>query len=340
MDTAGIAISQVVKRTGIKKDLIKAWRRRYEWPIPSTILEDGTWIFDEQTVLDLEVAGRLVRQGQRPASFLFNGKPTWPPVSQARRSPSLTAEAFAAVAQPATDEGREVRRRLEDALLHGDEPAISAIVAGLPRLKPSERAPAVLEVLAAAGRPLEMAGAAPAPAAPAAPVLAAGATAPAAPIPPAANVPAEEGGDKAGAELATAVRDRVRALGLSVTAAAAAIGVATPGLKRILDGASRPNSRTAGAYVAWLGQTGGEAAQAPRAAAPASRPTATVRPAAPSVPPATRTAWETILGEVESASGKDLSIAEDPLAQRVHALPPVDREVIAGVLAMLTEKRR
>jgi hypothetical protein len=137
--------------------------------------------------------------------------------------------------------------------------------------------------------------------------------------------------------LAQALAAQIAARGLSLAAAARAIGVNPVGLRRTLSKNSMPNARTAQRYQRWLRSVAPEAASAAPAAAARSRVEGGSAVLSPS---ALRMTLGDLLraaaGPAEPQIAKaDRAFLGDDLARRVHAAPAAIRRLVGTMLATL-----
>lgn len=151
--------------------------------------------------------------------------------------------------------------------------------------------------------------------------------------------------------LQQALHAAITAKGLGLPAAAAAIGVALPGLRRVLAGESRPNARTMSSYAGWLGI---EAASLVPAKAKAPKAPRGRRPAAAGTPAAkpdldVKAAFRTLRDLIAAAGAEPEAIEaeidpelealrDDELAWAVHQAPAATRRVIAAALSSLARR--
>lgn len=141
----------------------------------------------------------------------------------------------------------------------------------------------------------------------------------------------------ASSPLAQALAAQMAARGLSLAAAARAIGVNPVGLRRTLSKNSTPNARTAQRYQRWLRSVAPEAASTAPAAAARSRVEGGSAVLSPS---ALRMTLGDLLraaaGPAEPQIAKaDRAFLGDDLARRVHAAPAAIRRLVGTMLATL-----
>ncbi len=148
-----LTVSRLAQLCGIPVATLRIWEQRYGWPNPER-MANGYRCYSEDVVRDLQEAARRVANGQRPLDFIADGRPIWTLNPVAPRRIPVSEEIFQSVPQPTSAEALRLRERLEEALRHDDEGTLAAIQAEADRLRPSERGPAVYDVLRAIGRPV------------------------------------------------------------------------------------------------------------------------------------------------------------------------------------------
>ena len=75
--TEGLSIAAVERETGISKDALRVWERRYGFPMP-TRNAFGERVYPAAQVGRLRMIRRLMDQGMRPGRPIADGEPALP----------------------------------------------------------------------------------------------------------------------------------------------------------------------------------------------------------------------------------------------------------------------
>ncbi len=136
----------VCARFGITAALLRLWESRYGWPMPMRTAK-GQRRFSSAEVLTLGKVLAQVRAGTPVGTVLRGGQPHLPADESTLPSgPELATAALSAIAQPATAEGRDLRRRVVTALRQRDVgTALACCHEALHRCRSNEQALAVWE---------------------------------------------------------------------------------------------------------------------------------------------------------------------------------------------------
>jgi len=138
-----ITQSDLAARAGCSQSLLNAWQIRYGWPMGHR--SGGFRCYPEHLVELLRRVLERVRQGHPPSQIIIDGLPVLPAPSPA---PKVDLD-FGDIPMPATSEARDVRDRLILGLIQRHPGIVRWAAAQCSRIRPSDRGPAVLAIIAA-----------------------------------------------------------------------------------------------------------------------------------------------------------------------------------------------
>lgn len=134
----GLGIAAVERDTGLAKDTLRVWERRYDFPRPQRDVH-GERLYAPEEVEKLRLLKRLIDRGMRPGKIIglemsellrLAGQPT--PVADAMPRAAIAGEPAALLALLKSHQSEELRRALpEAAVRHGLGYFVSDIAAPL-----------------------------------------------------------------------------------------------------------------------------------------------------------------------------------------------------------------
>lgn len=145
-----LSISEIADQTGISESVLRIWEARYGWPRPGRHANGYRWY-----PLALVGVLRAVHdelQRDRTIGDLMRD-PRWSTIFETGRMPDAPPRVepprleFSSIPLPASDAARDLRAKLEQALVRGDHGQVAWIEAQAGRLHPRERESAVTAVL-------------------------------------------------------------------------------------------------------------------------------------------------------------------------------------------------
>lgn len=151
-----LTIGQAAAAAGTTASVLRIWSERYGWPSPPRTAA-GYRLFHPREVERIRWVREQHAAGRPLAEILAGGRPDIPsvhPAAQDRRHVDITA--IAAIPMPTSQDGRDVRARLELALIHRNAGMVRWALAQRPRLRPGDRDSAVDAVLRAAAAHLDL----------------------------------------------------------------------------------------------------------------------------------------------------------------------------------------
>lgn len=80
-------IAMVERDTGLSKDVLRVWERRYGFPVPKRNA-NGERVYTEEQVDRLRTVKRLMDQGHRPGKLLSTAPKDWPRTAASSRPPA------------------------------------------------------------------------------------------------------------------------------------------------------------------------------------------------------------------------------------------------------------
>jgi DNA-binding transcriptional MerR regulator len=143
-----LSIADVADQTGISQAALRMWEKRYGWPKPERN-ESGYRTYSPDLVADLTRLAALLDKGVAVGEIIRDGAPHWPSTLAAK--PERPKYDFSAIPAPRSSEGKRIRAKLEEGLLKGDAGIAAWAKAQMPLLHPSDRGPAVTDLLALTG---------------------------------------------------------------------------------------------------------------------------------------------------------------------------------------------
>jgi hypothetical protein len=146
---SGMSITQLAEHLGISAAVLRVWELRYGWPKPER-QPNGFRFYPRPLIFILERVRDEIRLGKTIGELLCD---TWwqqvfttgafpKPLTRAPTEPS-----WSSLPLPASPRGRDIRERLQHALVANDERMIGWAVAMAEQLRPEEREYAVKAVL-------------------------------------------------------------------------------------------------------------------------------------------------------------------------------------------------
>lgn len=145
----GMSISQVAEHLGISTHALRIWEHRYGWPKPERH-PNGYRHYPQALVVILERVRDELHRGKDIGDLMRD--PWWQQVFETGKMPKppvrVRAEPqWTALPMPISPLGRDVRARLQHALVAGDQRLARGAMAMGERLRPEERECAVKAVL-------------------------------------------------------------------------------------------------------------------------------------------------------------------------------------------------
>lgn len=145
-----LSIAKVSQCTGLSEAVLRAWESRYGWPRPLRG-ENGYRQYPGSLIAVLQRVAEEVRGGRAIGDLLRD--PAWQAIMESGRLPeakpprAMEAPDWSTIPWPESPHGRDVRTRLERALLTRDMGLVAWAQAEAGRLRPLEREHAVLALL-------------------------------------------------------------------------------------------------------------------------------------------------------------------------------------------------
>ncbi len=147
--SAHLSISELAEHLGISAHVLRIWEHRYHWPRPKRGA-NGYRRYPRSLVLVLERVRDELQHGKTIGDLMRD--PWWQQVFAANRLPDPPPRArveppWSSLPLPASPLGRDVRTRLQQALVAADARMARGALAMGERLRPEERECAVKAVL-------------------------------------------------------------------------------------------------------------------------------------------------------------------------------------------------
>ncbi len=146
---AGLSIAEASKHLGISTHVLRVWEHRYGWPRP-TRGPKGYRVYSPALIAILERVMTELQRGKTISDLLRDS--WWQQVFETGRVPTPKPRApaeppWSTLPMPASALGRDVRERLRQALVAGDERMATWAQAMGQQLRPEEREVAVTAVM-------------------------------------------------------------------------------------------------------------------------------------------------------------------------------------------------
>jgi hypothetical protein len=140
-----LTISEVATATGVSMSVLRIWEKRYGWPRPHRSRHGNRLYTPGDVVLLHQVLTRLAA-GATIRDLIRDGAPCLTQPAPRHAPPILD---LTAIGCPDGREAQEIRDRLVCGLVQRHPGIVRWAVSQCARLRPAERGPAVLNVLAA-----------------------------------------------------------------------------------------------------------------------------------------------------------------------------------------------
>lgn len=146
---SGMSITQIAEHLGISAAVLRVWEDRYGWPKPER-KSNGYRFYPRSLITVLERVRDEIRLGKTIGDLIRD--PWWQQVFETGAFPKSTARApieppWSSLPLPASHMGRDVRSRLQVALVAADARMARWAMAMGQQLRPDEREIAVKMVL-------------------------------------------------------------------------------------------------------------------------------------------------------------------------------------------------
>lgn len=136
-------IKEFAEAVGVTEATLRIWEHRYQWPMPKRA-KNGYRVYTAQQVEVVKFVAELIERGRNISDILADPRlgirdGNLPPPPPSDRKVVRVGLDFSGVPMPASDEGRRLRQKMEDALRHSNASEIAFIEAQASRLRASER---------------------------------------------------------------------------------------------------------------------------------------------------------------------------------------------------------